>query len=77
MSTSIQEVVMLLGDKVIEIHERDKTIRALHGMQEELKAENIQLREDLGKFQAKLNADSKPNIVEELKSNLVDFEGNK
>ncbi len=51
MATSVAEVVMLLGDKVIELHEKDKVIRQLNQMIEELKAENSQLRQDLGQFQ--------------------------
>jgi hypothetical protein len=51
MSTSIQEVLMLLGDKVIEIHEKDKLINAYKTELERLEGDNKQLREDLGKFQ--------------------------
>lgn len=39
MPVPIQEILMLLGDKVLQIHEKDKEIKALNQRVNELEAE--------------------------------------
>lgn len=44
MNTPIQEVLMLLGDKVIIIHEKDKEIIKLQKQLDDLASENFLLK---------------------------------